>query len=250
VLSGTASVAELARDPARLDDFDTEPLVLGDVEIFQATFEMRVGGRQASLPAGLHPTNPPTCVFQVWRAADTPWGPLAVAQARVASRSGLRPRGFVQGCVVTSGAAAEALRRRFGFPARVGEVTLRRHYDGTEVSVVLDGADVLRITGADPEPLAPGDVAYSSAVTLADTPRGLRLVQVDVDATLERAERLRPRLDAFRAEPWMHPSVAPYHPVSASIAVGGLTLPRLRFVSRPDELAFTGTEPVGPTEGS
>jgi hypothetical protein len=32
--------------------------------------------------------------------------------------------------------------------------------------------------------------------------------------------------------------------VSASIAVADVTLQRLRYVSRPDELAFTGTEPV------
>ena len=36
----------------------------------------------------------------------------------------------------------------------------------------------------------------------------------------------------------------PFDPVSASLAQGRLTLPKLRVVCRPDKLAFTGTEPV------
>jgi hypothetical protein len=40
----------------------------------------------------------------------------------------------------------------------------------------------------------------------------------------------------------VHASVIPYHPVSASTAVGAITLQRLRYVSKPDELAFTSTE--------
>jgi hypothetical protein len=40
----------------------------------------------------------------------------------------------------------------------------------------------------------------------------------------------------------VHPSVVPYHPVSGSTAVGEITIQRLRYVSKPDELAFTSTE--------
>jgi hypothetical protein len=42
----------------------------------------------------------------------------------------------------------------------------------------------------------------------------------------------------------VHPSVAPYHPVSASIALGTIELHRLRYVCHRTKLAFTGTEPV------
>jgi hypothetical protein len=247
VLTGTAPVADFTGDAATLDDFGTEALTLTDVEVFQAVFEIRVSGRQSSLPPGLHPTNPPTCAFQLWRCPDSPWGPFALAQGRVTARSGLRPRGFVQGCVSDSTAAAEALRRRWGLPVRLGEVALRRRYDTAEVEVTTGGSAVLTITAFDPEPLAPGDISYSSGVALAETPRGLRLVQVDVDVVIRRVERLRPRLDAFTAQPWMHPTVVPYHAVAASVAVGDLTIERLRYVSRPDELAFTGTESI---EGS
>jgi hypothetical protein len=170
-----------------------------------------------------------------------------MAQARVGCRSGLRPRGLVHGCVVDAAtdAVAAALRDRWGFPAQPGTVALRRGYDRVTARVEIGGTTVLALDGVDPEPLAPGDVAYTTTVTLAHTPRGLRLVQVDTDVAATRAERLRPRLDVFTADGWVHASVEPAHLVSASIAVGDVTLQRLRYVSRPDESAFTGTEPVG-----
>ena len=244
MLVGTASVDELLAHAATMPSFDTEALVLAGTEVLQAAYELRIGGRAAALPPALHPVNPPTAVVQVWRCPDTPWGPCSIAQVRVGARSGLRPRGHVQGCVVDVDAAADALRTRWGLPAQVGEVHLRRHFDDTEAAVRLDGHPVLSVRGTDPEPLGPGDVAYSTAVTLAHTPRGVRLVQVDHDLAAERAERLRPLpLGAFdAARLGVHPSVEPWYPVSASIAVGTLTLHPLRYVCRPDELAFTATE--------
>jgi hypothetical protein len=245
VLTGTAPLDELTTHCATLDGFDTEPVTLPGAEVFQALFEMRIGGRQASLPPGLHPTNPPTFVFQFWHCPDSPWGPFRLAQGRVGCRSGLRPRGFVQGCVCDNTDAIDALARRWGFPAREGSVTLERGYDAVGVSAVIGGTAVAVLTALDPEPLGVDDVAYTTTTALAHTPKGLRLVQIDADVAVARAERVRPRLDAFAAAPWVHPSVVPYHPVSASIAIADLTLNRLRFVSKPDELAFSGTETVG-----
>jgi hypothetical protein len=244
MLTGTAALDELLPHRARLESFETDAVELRDVAVFQALAEIRIGGRQRSLPSGLHPTNPPTVVFQVWSCDDSPWGPFRMAQGRVGCRSGLRPRGFVQGCVVDNADAADALRTRWGFPAQVGEVQLQRGYDVVSAEASIDGSRVLAISGLDPEPLGPSDIAYTTTITLADTPRGVRLVQVDTDIVPARAERLRPRLDAFRDDGWMHETVEPYYPVSASIAVGGVTIQRLRYVSKPEELAFTGTEPV------
>jgi hypothetical protein len=124
-------------------------------------------------------------------------------------------------------------------------VTLRHHYDAVEAAVVVDGQVVLAVRGTEPEPLGNDDIAYSSSVALAHTPRGLRLVQIEYDVTVTRAERVRPQLVEFDSAGFgVHPSVVPYHPVSASIALGTIELHRLRYVCRPDELAFTGTESV------
>jgi len=217
--------------------------VIPGAEMLQAIFEIRIDGRQASLPSGLHPTNPPTFIAQLWRCPDSPWGPFALAQARLGSRSGLRPRGFVEGCVCDNDAAADALRRRWGFPVQLGDVTVRRQYDSAYGAVSIDGHPVFELTALDPEPLGANDVSYTTAANLAHTPRGLRLVQVDIDVAVERAERIKPRLVAFDGVRWgIHPSVVPYHPVSASTAVGEITIQRLRYISKPDELAFTSTE--------
>ena len=245
MLTGTASVDELVAHAATMTGFDTDALTLPHAEVFQAMFEMRIGGRQASLPPGLHPTGAPTLVAQVWRCPESPWGAFSLAQGRVGARSGLRPRGLVQGCVCDNDEALGALRARWGFPVQPGTVTLRHHYDAVEVAAVVDGQVVLAVRGSDPEPLGNDDIAYSSSVALAHTPRGLRLVQIEYDVAVTRAERVRPQLDEFDAAGFgVHPSVAPYHPVSASIALGTIELHRLRYVCRPDELAFTGTEPV------
>jgi hypothetical protein len=85
-------------------------------------------------------------------------------------------------------------------------------------------------------------VLYSVTLNLAETPRGPRLLQVEPEYAVRRAERLRPRLLSFHPEGWGDRHLDPYHPVSASVASAHLVIPRMRFVCRPDVLAFTGTE--------
>lgn len=246
MLSGTAPLAELLGHAATMPSFDTAAETFPDAVVFQAMCEIAVAGRQSSLPAGLHPTNPPSLVVQAWRCPESPWGPFSMAQLRVGCRSGLRPRGMVQGCVVDTADAAVALRERWGFPAQVGTVQLDVGYHEVVLRVGLDGREVAALHALGPVPLDPGDVSFATTVVLARTPRGERLVQVDTELAVTRAERLRlsrPMIDAAAAG--VHPSVVVTHPVAASVSRGALTLEALRYVSRPEELAFTGTEPVG-----
>jgi CheY-like chemotaxis protein len=79
-------------------------------------------------------------------------------------------------------------------------------------------------------------------VHLVHTPRGLRLVQVDPDFDVARAERGRPLVDHFDTEAWRCAGLRPSAPVSFSIA--DVTLPALRYVCRPEVPAFLGTERV------
>ena len=243
MLIGSAPLDELVAHAATMPDFDTDAVTLPDAEVFQAMFEMHIGGRESSLPPGLHPTGAPTFIAQWWRCPESPWGAFSLAQGRVGARSGLRPRGLIQGCVCDNEAVSAALRERWGFPVQSGVVTLQHHYDSVEAAASVGGDVVISIRSLDPEPLGSDDIAYSQSVALAHTPRGVRLVQIEYDVAVTRAERLHPHLDVFNAEGFgMHPTVKPYHPVSASIALGAIELHRLRFVCRPEELAFTGTE--------
>ena len=242
MLVGTASLDELTT--GNVPSWDVDTVALDDFEIVQALFELRTAGREAVLPPGLHPTNPPTLAVQVWRCGASPWGPFELAQVRVQCRSGLRPRGFVTGCVIDNDAAGDALGAGWGFAPVGGAVRLRRFYDESTIEVDIAHRPVLRLTGRDPDPLGAHDVTWSSTLNLATTPNGLRLVQLDLDVEADRVERLRPSLSLFDAETWGSSLLDPWYPISASVAVGRATLPRVRYCCRPDVLAFEGTETV------
>jgi len=244
VIVGSARVEDLAAGSPRIAGFGAGPVRLPGAEVLQVMFEMPVSAREAVVPPALHPTNPALCVILAWRCPESPWGPFSLAQVRAQTRSGLRPRGFVTGAVCDNQRAADALAADFGFPARGGEVLLRRAYDAAWLEVAAGGHRILALEGMDPEPLLPVDVHYSVTLTLAETPRGPRLVQVEPDYAVERAERLRPRLLSFHPEAWGDRRLDPYFAVSASVASAEIRIPPVRFVCRPDVLAFEGTESV------
>jgi len=240
VITGTADLARLASAAATITTWSDEELVLGSVECFQMIAEMRSTAREAVLPAALHPTIPPALSIQAWNVGDSPWGRFSMAHTRVSCRAGVRARGFTTGATATTAEAADGLAGRFGFPVRVGPVRLQRHYDGVDLE-----ADGLRIAALDPTPLGSGDVQYTGTLNLAKTPNGLRLVQVESHHSGDRVERVQGRIVEFESNRWGDDLLSPYHVVSTSIAVETITMPAVRFVCRPDELAFSGTEKVG-----
>jgi hypothetical protein len=244
MLTGTADLEALAARAPVMDALDAGPLRLGGVEVMQSAFEIPYASRERLLPPGLHPTTPPLMIILAWRVGDSPWGPFSMAQARISCRSGVRPRGFVASCIVDGADAAAALAAEWGFPTTVGTVTLQRSYDRAELIAARDGATAVHLDGVDPDPLAPGDVQFSVTTTLARTPRGLRLVQVEPNYELRRVERVRPRLVVFDGAAWGLSGLLPRHPVAATVSVGEISIPRLRFLSRPDVTAFDGTETI------
>jgi hypothetical protein len=244
MLFGTADLGALAADAPRMDRLDTEAVELPGAWVLQAAFEMPARARECLLPPGLHPTDPPLVSWLVFRCLDGPLGAFALAQLRVSCRSGLRPRGFLVESVIDSAEAGRALALRWGYRHRVGEVQVARHYDAVAATVQLDGRTILDVALRDPDPLGAEDVQYTASMHLAHTPRGLRLVQVDPAFLVHRAERGRPELRGFDAVAWGDARIAPTHPVTASVALADVTLPRLRYLCRPDVWAFEGTEGV------
>ena len=170
------------------------------------------------------------------------WGPFRLAQTRLGCRAGVRPRGFLLSAVCDNDDAAEALASRWGYRIEPGDVRLTRYHDRVVASVVRGGSSMLEVSLLDPEPISGGDVQYVATMNLAETPRGLRLVQVDPEYTFHKAERGTPSLSTFDAAAWGDARVRPSWPVSASITVADITLPRLRYVCRPDVPALAGTE--------
>ncbi len=242
--TGTANLETLARRAPRLDSFPREELVLPGVELLQATFELAGQGVEACFPPGLHPTLPVLAVFEFWRATDGPLGAFTLAQLRLSCRSGVRPRQLLIASFIAGEPAREALNAKFAFGARSAVVELARFYDRAEARVVLDGRTLLALHAAAPLPLATSDLQFFASIHPAQTPRGLRLVQVDSEYAITRAERGRPVLDSFDASAFGVPGLSAGYPVAAIVALGDVTLPRVRFVVRPDVLAFEGTEAV------
>ena len=245
MIVGTARLEDLQANRPKLAGFDAAPLSLPGASVLQAMFEMPVAAREALVPPGLHPTNPAALVIQAWRCPSSPWGAFSLVQARAQTRSGVRPRGFVLGAACDNREAGEALAVGFGFPALPAEIRWQRSYDKVLLEVVRGDHTILALEGLDPDPLAAGDVQFSGTLNLADTPNGWRLVQLDPEITATRSERLRPKLTAFVPAAWGDARLDPYYPVSASITQADIAIPAIRFVCKPGELAFTGTEKVG-----
>ena len=245
MLIGRADLEALAARAPSVVSFDVEPAKLEQVEVLQVTYEIAARHREELLPPGLHPTNPPLLTWLIWRCRSSPWGAFSMAQTRIECRSGVRGRAYLVSAVVSSEDAAAALSAGWGFQARAGAVTLRRQGDTVRGSVACNARPVLDVEVSSLEPLGAEDLQYVANMNLAQTPSGLRLLQVEPDVHVQRGERGRPRLHAFDAAAWGEQHIVPVYPVAASLAAADIVLPRVRFVCRPDVLAFEGTERVG-----
>ena len=244
MLIGTASLDDLAARAPRLERWPTELVVLAGAEVLQVAYEMPGNCREVLLPPALHPTDPPIVTWLFYRCPTSPWGGFSLAQTRIECRSGVRLRAFTIGAVIDNETAAAALRGNWGYPLRSGIVALQRHYDAICGAAEVGGVGVLDVRVIDPDPLSADDVQYVASMHCAHTPLGLRLLQVEVQHRLHRAERGRPLLAGFDATAWGDERVRPVHPVSASFATADVILPRIRFACRADVLAFEGTETI------
>ena len=72
----------------------------------------------------------------------------------------------------------------------------------------------------------------------------MRLVQVEQSYAFNRAERGRPVVNGFDPAAWGQPLLRPSFAVSGSTATAEVSFEPVRFVCKPDESAFTGTERV------
>lgn len=249
-LFGVRDVTPLLADAPLMEGLGTAPETLPGVEVLQVLFETSSAAMLDLLPKALSPTIPPTVSFVFWRCREGPLGPFSLAQVRVGCRAGVRPRGFLLQAYCDAEPAAAALATRWGFACRPGAVRLRRFYDRIVGTVEADGRPVLRVSLLDPQIIVGVEVQYTANMNLARVRDGqgerVRLVQVDPEYTLRRVDRGRPQLDLFVPEAWRAEGVEPVYPVSASITLCDITLPRIRYIVDPDVPALQGTEKVAP----
>jgi len=249
MLSGTADVSTLAVGAPTVTAWATEPLSWGGVDLLSVAHEVWGEARQAALPPGLHPCTPATVVWSFLGVRDSELGPFGLCLLRSVCRSGVRGRGYLVGGFASSAPVAAALREGWGLRVGVADVVVERGYAGTWGRVVVGGSGsgegALEVGLVGPEPIAPDDLQYTATMSLAHTPLGLRLVQVELDYAVHQAERGRPVLRVFRPEAWGQPLLRPSTPVSASVASADVRVLPVRYVCSPDAPAFGTTERVG-----
>jgi len=230
-----------------MERLDVEPLTLPRAEVLQVMFEIDDQWMQRLLPAALHPTIPPSVTFVLWRCPESKWGPFEMAQVRVGCRAGVRPRGFPLITWCDSDRASDALRSGWGFNCRPGQVRLKRSHDRIVGTVSTGERLVLQVSLVDPQPISGADVQYVANMHMARVREGAalvpRLVQVDPEFVMHRADRGQPVVDHFEREPSTG-GVIPVYPVSASCTVCDITLPRLRYLTDPDRPAIQGTQTI------
>ncbi len=245
MLIGSGDPKAFEKDAPTIAAFDAQALEIPDCVFLQALCEIESEPMCAMLPPALHPTLPPVVGWSAFDAADSPFGPFRLAQLRIECRSGLRPRGLLVGAVVDSEVAARALAERFGFRCTLGEVEIARAYDATRLTVARGGRRLARLVLREPDRLGETDTQFVSSLHPAQTPQGFRLVQVDLEYAVRRAERGRLEIADFDAAGWGEARIRPTLALPGVVGRADLAIRPIRFVCRADVLAFHGTESVG-----
>lgn len=244
-LVGTRSPADFAAGPI-VHAPSVERVELPGAGILQLMYEIDSVAMTSLLPPALHPTIPPTLVFTVTNVPESPFGPFLLAEVKVGSRSGARPRGLLVRGYCNSASAIEALSSRWGYPLARADCTFAKRYDRIEGRVSLQGRPILGLSLLNPDPISGNDVQYLANLNVArvvrDSAEIPRLVQVDPDYAFRSADRGRPLLGAFDADAWGLPGATPYYPVSASYCVADIALPEIRYLVDPSKNPLAAVE--------
>lgn len=244
-INGNADPSQLTQYAPDMASLDTDALTLPDVKVLQVIYEIDDSVMAELLPPALHPTIPPTMHVIGMRADDGPLGAFTLAVVRVGCRAAVRPRGLPTRAVCTDGAAADALRDRWGFPITVGDAILRERYDRQSIQVNDGNVAVLSAQLIDPVPIGNGDLLYTAGMHIANVERDGQtkpwLVQVDPEFAVSRADRGTAQIDAFDSVYWDAPELRPVYPIVASYTTANVTLPAIRYICDPEQPAITGT---------
>jgi hypothetical protein len=241
-LFGTLDLdAALATAPT-VDGLDPDTWSLPGAETLQVSFEVAEGPALAVTPPGLHPSIPPYVTFSVTRFPESPVGPFRLAMVRLIVRAGIRPRGLLVKGFVDSEAAADGLRRGWGYDVSVAEVSLARRHDRITGSVTIDGEVALEAVLDDPEPVAGADLELFDNLHLVNVAGGEPLiVQVDPGYEYRNADRGGAGLPVFRAEALGIVGIEPVYGVVGVACTADMELAAPRFVIDPSKPAIQGT---------
>ena len=247
--SGRMDVESFAAKTAReIQGYKTEPWALKGAQILNLHYEIDNDTIDDLLPVTMRPSVPAWAVVNVTRYPESPAGPFSIAEVRIGSRAGVRPRGFVLRSYVDNEAAATELAKRWGYPTVVGKVYLRVFHDRVVTKVTTAAGKVaIDAEMIDREPISGADIQFNSSMHLARNKEDgkLILVQVDPEWVFHKAERGRPHVIALDSESWGAGNLlrADY-PISATCCNCDVTLGKIRYICDPAKDAFQGTTSI------
>lgn len=240
MLVGTAAPSTLGAQAPAVDIDPALSVHAGPARWLQLTYELP-GDRQALFPPGLHPTTPVIATVQVLRADGGVLGAFGLAQVRLSCRAGMRIRCFLLQSVIDGATAADVLSKRFGYVPTPGTVRLDLRADRVVGKVESGGRCVLDGAVLEPRGLDPAALQHIGNMNLGRTAQGLRLLQVENHVVTTALQRGAPKLSTFDADFWGMAGRTLTHAVIGASAEIDLTLPPVRFVQDPAQLAAVGT---------
>jgi hypothetical protein len=240
-----AYAAQAARE---IHGYKTEPWSLKGAQILNLHYEIDNDTIDDLLPVTMRPSIPAWAVFHVTRYPESPVGPFTIAEIRIGSRAGVRPRGFTLRAYVDNDAAVRELAERWGYPVVRGDVYMRVLHDRVVGRVTNSaGKRVLDMEMIDREPLSGSDIQFNSSMHLARNKDDGKviLVQVDPAWVFQKAERGRPHIISLDSQAWAAGDMlrADY-PISATYCICDVTLGPIRYICDPAKDAFQGTTQV------
>jgi Acetoacetate decarboxylase (ADC) len=237
-----------ARTAREINGYKTEAWTLKGAQILNILYEIDNDTVEDLIPVTMRPAIPAYAMFNVAHFPDSPVGPFSIAEVRVGSRAGVRPRGFVLRSFVSTESAANELAQRWGYPAVVGQVYLRAFHDRVVGRVTTsEGKKALEMEMIDREFISGNDVQYVSSMHLTRNKQDGKLVvvQLDPEWTFHKAERGRPHIISVDSQSWgAGDLLRADYPISASYTTCDVTLSKLRYVCDPTQDAFKGTTEI------
>lgn len=226
--------------PAVAPLYPPPPWRLENAQILQASFEIDKEVVVQWVPTTLNRSVPPYAHLVVAHYPSSPVGPFTVAHQLLVTRYLAMARAFCFQTVVDNADALPALREVWGFPAKLGRVTLERQPEVVTATVERPAGTVLaRVRMAQVEAIAPSEIRYDAMLSLRLTPA----IQEGKDASFVQLAQIDPTYnlkDCYRghaevtfparseADPW-HLAESRYV-ICCTYAVSDTELPWARYL--------------------
>lgn len=229
--------AEVTRLATADDAFD-----VADVDILTFTNEIDTRSAFTVIPKALHPSLPPYMTIIFRRHPDSRFGPLTTVEMNIRARSTIHQVGYTVASFTDNPDATAWLRVQYGFPSRTAEIRCEQRYTGVVAEVSVAGETLFAGELRTPHYISPTDVLFTPTLNLALVDGQLKLVQQELEYTLEKAERGSAVISAFDAKALGEPAIELTNPLPPTfVHAREVGYGSVRFLVDPERPAMSGT---------